>query len=158
MSSMNSKVVASRIIPAHKCWNALKTGSTREPNKSPRPMSLASRDLLKQLMRGSTLEWIDSWAGGMIKTNFHPRALQIATPDQIIDATIGWIFDWEVTYTFYCKTQLGEWYDQEYTYREKNTTIKALTDIINNNVRLPALDRINQLHLYDEGWKATILR
>jgi len=147
-----------QIIPAHASWLATTSGKTSEPKQPARPLNQAQRDLLKQLMRGSTLEWIDSWADGMIKTNFHPRALQIATADQIIDATIGWIFDWEVTYTFYCKSQLGEWYDQEYIYREKNTTINALTDIINNNVRLPALEKINKLHLYDEGWKATILR
>lgn len=122
-------------------------------------LSKCQKKILASAIIGGQLQWIDSWADGIIKTANFEKATQLLNKntDILIDAICGWNLHWEVEYTFYCKTQLGEYYEISYAYTEKNTSINKLQDIINLNVRDPAREKQNPLHIYDEGWKATIL-
>jgi hypothetical protein len=113
---------------------------------------------LRKALVGAQLQWIDSWADGIIKTINYGKATSVTrNVDAIIEATCGWRFNWSVEYIYYCKDEFGCFYDMSYEYKENNTTINLLQDIINENVKKPARERLNQKHIYDEGWIETIL-
>lgn len=139
-------------------------GKTSQPlqlfTSAARPkLSKTQEKILRHSLAGGQLQWIDSWADGIIKTvNFELATLVLnQNTDLLIEYICGWKLHWEIEYTFYCKTQLGEFYDNSYVYREQNSTLNSLQDVINYCVREPAKEKQNQLHIYDEGWKATIL-
>lgn len=143
-------------------WHAMKEGKTVQLATQPAKETVLSnthKKILRQSLVGGQLHWIDSWADGIIKTeNFEIATILFnKNTNRLIEAICGWNLHWEIEYTFYCKTQLGEFYENSYTYREKNTTINSLQDVINFCVREPALEKQNPFHVYDEGWKATIL-
>ncbi len=143
-------------------WHAMRDGKTVQLATQPASRSAFSKiqkKILCYALVGGQLQWIDSWEDGMIKTVNFERATTLLNQnaDRLIECICGWNLHWEIEYTFYCKTQLGEFYENSYTYREKNTTINSLQDVINFCVREPAREKQNPLHIYDEGWKATIL-
>lgn len=152
-------------LKIYAAWHAMAEGKTLIPPKQPVAISAADcfskcqKKILKNAVIGGQLQWIDSWADGMIKTSNFERATKLINQntDILIEIICGWDLHWEIEYTFYCRTQLGEFYENSYAYTEKNTSINKLQDIINLNVRDPAREKQNQSHIYDEGWKATIL-
>ena len=150
-------------LKMYAAWNAMREGKTLPAACAPAgdtwQMSKIQKKILKNALVGGQLQWIDSWADGIIKTTNLERATRLLSgdTDTLIEAICSWQLHWEIEYTFYCKTKLGEFYENSYAYKEKNTSINNLQDIINFCVRDPAKEKQNPLHIYDEGWKATIL-
>lgn len=147
----------------HGAYNAARTGQTIAVSMRKivhaDDLTPQAKKLLRIAITFGELHWIDSWAHGRIKTSNMEQALQLLNNNTValIDAICGWQLHWNIEYTFYCRTQSGEFYENSYTYTEKNVSINQLQDTINECVRAPAKDLQNHNHIYDEGWKATIL-
>lgn len=119
-----------------------------------------TRERIRRGCIGGTLQWIDSWGENMdIRSSGFGLALQ-ACPDRIAlrDIIVDWKFNWEVEYTVYCRMPDGQEYEQPVVIQAPGVSINDLTEAVYGTAKAKALAAVNHKHIYDQGWKARIVK